>query len=157
VEISGHRDDSGFSGPQVRLGSALRALGGILPLPMNTGPIDCAIPDKTALASPRSRREWFCELRFLGIVYVATVFVASLTIAACGPGCCFVFYSIIAGVSGILMLRQFFLSRSICLIILLLSLFGMWHEKEVRDTWGQRALRLQIQKLQQEPERLQNK
>ena len=115
------------------------------------------MPDKPVPAPPRPHREWFCEFRFLGLAYVATVCVASLTIAACGPGCCFVFYSIIAGVSGLLMLRQRFLSRSICLIILLLSLIGMGHEKEVRDTWGQRALRLQIQKLQQEPEKLQNK
>lgn len=26
----------------------------------------------------------------------------------------------------------------------------MWHEKEVRDTWRQRALRMQIERLQQE-------
>lgn len=157
MEVSGHRDDSGCPEPQVRLGSAPGQPGRIRLMTMNTSPEDSVTSDKPVSASPRSRREWFCEFRFLGLAYVATVFVASLTIAACGPGCCFVFYSVIAGVSGMLMLRRIFLSRCLCLVVLLLSLFGMWHEKEVRDTWGQRALRLQIQKLQQEPEKIQNK
>jgi hypothetical protein len=34
--------------------------------------------------------------------------------------------------------------------MLLLSLAGMWHEKEARDTWGQKGLRTQIQSLQEE-------
>jgi hypothetical protein len=116
---------------------------------MNTSSIVSASPGSDAPASPSPRREWLRELKFLIIAYVVTVFVASSFIAACGPGCCYVFYSIIAGISGVLMLRRAFSSRCICLGVLLLSLFGMWHEKEVRDTWGQRVLRLQIQKLQQ--------
>lgn len=87
---------------------------------------------------------------FLAAVYTGTLFVGSMFISACGPGCCFVFYSIIAVVSGLLMLRRPMTSRCICLAILVLSLFGMWHEKEARDTWAQRSLRLQVDKLQQE-------
>jgi hypothetical protein len=123
---------------------------------MNSSSIISASPDSDTPTSPRPRREWLRELRFLIIAYVVTAFVASLSIAACGPGCCYVFYSIIAGVSGVLMLRRPFSSRCICLAVLLLSLFGMGHEKEVRDTWGQRALRLQIQNLQQKLEKTQS-
>jgi hypothetical protein len=100
--------------------------------------------------TPRPHRAPASELVFVGTIYIVTVVVGSMFIAACGPGCCYVFYSIIAGVSGLLMLRQPFTSRCICLTVLLASLFGMWHEKEARDTWGQRALRLQVEHLRQE-------
>jgi hypothetical protein len=85
------------------------------------------------------------ESTFLGLTYFITVFLGSMTIAACGPGCCFVFYSVIAGVSGLLMLRKPFVSRCVCLGILMLSLFGMWHEKEVRDSWQTFQLRQQLE------------
>lgn len=87
---------------------------------------------------------------------MATVVIASMSVAACGPGCCFVFFSIIAGVSGLLMLRRPFTSRCFCGLILMLSLLGMWHEKETRDTWAERALRLQVQALQQELQKSRN-
>lgn len=110
-------------------------------------PASLGVNDPTAL---RPHRDLASELLLIAIIYVATFVVGSLFIAACGPGCCYVFFSIFAGVSGILMLRQPFVSRCICLGVLLLSLFGMWHEKEVRDTWDQRALHLQIERLKQE-------
>jgi hypothetical protein len=84
------------------------------------------------------------ELTFLGITYFITVFVGTMTIAACGPGCCFVFFFVIAGVSGFLMLRKPFASRCICLGVLILSFFGMWHEKEARDSWQTFCLRKQL-------------
>jgi hypothetical protein len=84
------------------------------------------------------------ELKFLGITYFITVLLGSMTIAACGPVCCFVFFSIIAGVSGFLMLRKPFASRCICLGGVILSLFGMWHEKEARDSWQTFHLRQQL-------------
>lgn len=95
------------------------------------------------------------EVIFPGGVYLVTIIVGSFTIAMCGPGCCFVFFSILAGVSGLLMFRQPFGSRVFCFIVLLLSLVGMWHEKEARETWGQRALRAQIQSLQKQLEEVQ--
>lgn len=112
-------------------------------------------PTSTALTSsdnsPASPRRGFArELAFLTVTYIGTAVVASLFIGLCGRGCCYIFYSIIAGVSGLLMLRQPLLSRCICLGVLLLSLFGMWHEKETVETWGQRALRLQIEDLQKQ-------
>lgn len=97
------------------------------------------------------------ELKFLVPIYIIAAITASFFIAACGPGCCFVFYSIIAGVSGFLMLRESRFSRWICLGVLLLSLLGMWHEKEVRDTWGQNKLRIQIQRLEQQLQESQHK
>lgn len=123
---------------------------------MNTNSLVPVSPDSDTPTSPQTHREWLRELRFLMIAYIVTFFVASLFIAACGPGCCYVFYSIIAGISGAVMLRRYFPSRCICLCVLLLSLYGMWHEKEVKDTWGQRALRLQIQNLQQKLEKTQS-
>ena len=74
--------------------------------------------------------------------------IGSLFVSACGPGCCFVLFSAFAAVSGLLMLRRRFATRVVCLLALLFSIFGMWHEKEARDTWGQRALRHQIDSLQ---------
>jgi hypothetical protein len=97
------------------------------------------------IASPAtSWRAIRSELTFLGVTYFITVFLGSMTIAACGPGCCFVFYSVIAGVSGLLMLRKPFASRCICLGVLIFSLFGMWHEKEARDSWQTFHLRKQL-------------
>jgi hypothetical protein len=97
------------------------------------------------IASPAtSWRTIRSELTFLGVTYFITVFLGSMTIAACGPGCCFVFYSVIAGVSGLLMLRKPFASRCVCLGILILSLFGMWHEKEARDSWHAFHLQQQL-------------
>jgi hypothetical protein len=97
------------------------------------------------IASPAtSWRTIRSELTFLGVTYFITVFLGSMTIAACGPGCCFVFYSVIAGVSGLLMLRKPFVSRCACLGILMFSLYGMWHEKEARDSWQTFHLRQQL-------------
>jgi len=81
-------------------------------------------------------------------MYCAALVIGPIFMGACGPGCCYVLYSIFAGVSGFLMLLWTFALRCICLVVLLLSLFGMWHEKETRDTWGQRALRQQMEALQ---------
>jgi len=103
-----------------------------------------------APSTPRPHQALVSELSLLSCIYLGTIAVSSMFIAACGPGCCYIFYSIIAGVSGFLMLRPSFTTRGICLVVLLLSLFGMWHEKEVRDTWGQRMLSHQIERLQQE-------
>jgi hypothetical protein len=97
------------------------------------------------------------EVIFLGGIYLITVVGGSLTIAVCGPGCCYIFFSILAAVSGLLMLRQLFASRVFCLAMLLLSLVGMWREKEARDTWEQRVLHLQIQSLQKHLEEVQPK
>jgi hypothetical protein len=105
----------------------------------------------------RAQRGLASELIFLGSSYIVTVIVGSMFIAACGPGCCYVFYSIVAGISGILMLRRPFVSRCICLGALLLALLGMWHEKEVRETWGQRALHHQLEILQHELQKTQIK
>ena len=112
---------------------------------MNTSSSTLPASSGDLVPTPVPRRS---EVIFLGGIYLLTVVVGSLTIAACGPGCCFVFFSILAGVSGLLMFRQPFRSRVFCFIMLLLSLVGMWHEKEARDTWGQRALRHQIDSLQ---------
>jgi hypothetical protein len=102
-------------------------------------------------SAPRPHRAFASELLFLGGIYAGAVVVGSLFISACGPGCCFVFYSILAGISGLLlMLSRHLVSRCICFIVLLLSLFGMWHEKEARDTWGERVLRVQIERLRDE-------
>ena len=106
--------------------------------------------ENTASESPKPARRLRSELIFLGLTYLVTFFFASLSLSLCGPGCCYIFYSIIAGISGFLMLRQRLLSRIVCLGVLLFSLFGMWHEKEARETWGARSLRLQIQNLEQE-------
>lgn len=124
---------------------------------MNIDTMLSASSDSSDPAPPRPYRRLMSELIFLAIGYFATVSVASMFIAACGPGCCFVFYSIIAGVSGLFMFRQSLFSRGICLVVLLLSLFGMWHEKEVRDTWVQQGLNRQIQNLHQELEIVQPK
>lgn len=97
------------------------------------------------------------EVIFLGGVYLITVIVGSFTIAMCGPGCCFVFFFILAGVSGLLMLRQPFGSRVFCFVMLLISLVGMWHEKEERDTWSQSAMRAHIQELQKQLDEVQPK
>lgn len=94
---------------------------------------------------------------FLGSVYLVTVIVASLTIDMCGPGCSFVFYFILAGVSGLLMFRPPFGSRLVCFIVLLLSLLGMGHEKEARETYVQRALRAKVQSLQKHIEEIESK
>jgi hypothetical protein len=114
-------------------------------------------PDYAAPASLQPRRNGVSESKFLGISYVATLLVASLFISLCGPGCCYVFFSIIAGVSGVLMLRRSFPSRCFCLGVLLLSLIGMWHEKETRDTWEARELRVKIETLQQDLQKDQSK
>jgi hypothetical protein len=108
-------------------------------------------------SAPRPHQALVSELSILGCIYLGTIAFSSMFIAACGPGCCFIFYSIIAGVSGFLMLRPSFTTRGICLVILLLSLFGMWHEKEVRDTWGQRMQSRQIERLQQELQKSETK
>ena len=100
--------------------------------------------DTTTSSPTTTRHPILSELIFLGAIYFITIIGGSLTIAACGPGCCFVFYSVIAGVSGILMLRKPIVSRYICLGILFLSLFGMWHEKEARDSWKSYHLRQQL-------------
>jgi len=106
-----------------------------------TGPT----PSSSDITSPtRPWRTVRSELIFLGVTYFIAVIGGSTTIAACGPGCCFVFFSVIAGVSGFLMLRKPFLSRCICLAVLILSLFGMWHEKEARDSWQTFHLRQQL-------------
>jgi hypothetical protein len=110
-----------------------------------------------ATSAPRPRQALISELSFLGCIYLGTIAVSSMFIAACGPGCCYIFYSIIAAVSGFLMLRQSFTTRGICLVVLLLSLFGMWHEKEVRDTWGQRMLSHQVERLQQQLQKSETK
>ena len=94
---------------------------------------------------------------FLGSVYLVTVIVASFTIDMCGPGCSFVFYFILAGVSGLLMFRPPFGSRLFCFIVLLLSLLGMGHEKEARETYVQRALRAKVQSLQKHIEEVESK
>jgi hypothetical protein len=102
-------------------------------------------PGSSDINSPITpRRTIRSELTFLGVTYFVTIIGGSLTIAACGPGCCFVFYSVIAGVSGFLMLRKSFVSRCTCLVVLILSLFGMWHEKEARDSWQTFHLRQQL-------------
>ncbi|MEI6232240.1 MAG: hypothetical protein WCT04_04265 [Planctomycetota bacterium] len=85
------------------------------------------------------------EVALVGVTYFFTAFVASMFISMCGPGCCFVFYTILAGVSGLLMLRELFFTRLLCFAFLLLFMFGMWHEKEVRDTHRERALKRAIQ------------
>lgn len=54
------------------------------------------------------------------------------------------------------MLKKALSTRVVCLAILLLSLAGMWHEKEVRDSWGQHVLRRQIQTLQKQIEQIEN-
>jgi len=74
------------------------------------------------------------ECFVIGGTYLCTAFFATTFICFCGPGCYFAFYSILAGVSGFLMLRQARLTRVVCLAMLLLFLYGMWYEKEVRDT-----------------------
>ena len=102
-----------------------------------------------AQSAPRSHPS---EFLFVGACYITTMVVGSLFVSACGPGCCFVLYSVCAAVSGLLMLRRRLATRIVCLLALFFSLFGMWHEKETRDTWGQRALRLQIQNLQKQIE-----
>ena len=47
------------------------------------------------------------------------------------------------------MLRPCNGSRLFCFLVLFISLAGMWHEKEVRDTWTERNLRLQIQSIRE--------
>ncbi len=111
-------------------------------------------PASSSAVTPVPRQT---EIIFLGGTYFITAIIGSLTIAACGPGCCFIFFSILAGVSGLLMFRQSFASRVFCFVMLLLSLVGMWHEKEARDTWGQLALRHQMQRLQPELQKVQPK
>ena len=74
--------------------------------------------------------------------------IGSMFISACGPGCCFVLFSAFAAVSGLLMLRRRLATRVVCLLGLLFSIFGMWREKEASDTWGQRALRQQLESLE---------
>ena len=49
--------------------------------------------------------------------------------------------------SGLLMLRQRLATRVFCLVVLVLSLVGMWHEKEVRDSWKAQALQNEIDAL----------
>jgi hypothetical protein len=95
-----------------------------------------------------SRTDVSREFVVLGGSYFATFLVASMTISACGPGCCFVFYSIFAGVSGLLMLRQSWASRCLCCVVLLGSLGGMWYEKAARETWHDIAMKHRIAELQ---------
>jgi hypothetical protein len=110
----------------------------VTPLPANPSNIATA-------ATPRS---FGSEVLFLACTYFVIALFGSFFIAACAPGCCYVFFSILAAASGLLMLRDRFGSRVICLVMLLLSLAGMWHEKEARSTWGEIALRRQIETLQ---------
>ena len=40
-------------------------------------------------------------------------------------------------------------SRLFCFLVLSISIAGMWHEKEVRETWTERHLRQQIQSIRE--------
>lgn len=59
------------------------------------------------------------EFAVPGVVYFFTLLFAPAFISLCGPGCCYVFYSIFAIVSGLLMLGQNFISRCICFCVLI--------------------------------------
>lgn len=83
-------------------------------------------------------------------MYAVTLLVGSLTIGLCGPGCCYVFFSILAGVSGLLMLRSAMGTRVIGLAVLLFSLVQMGFEKEELETWSHRAQRRQMETQQQQ-------
>jgi hypothetical protein len=89
------------------------------------------------------------EIAVLGCTYFVAFIFASMSIGFCGDGCCFAFYSILGITSAFLMLRRSFPTRVVCLLVLLASVVGMWHEKETRDTYTVAALRQQIQTLQQ--------
>ena len=117
-------------------------------------PSSTTLPASPNDGTPAPRRS---EVIYLACIYLITAVLGTLTIAACGPGCCFAFFTLLAVVSGLLMFRQHFGSRVFCFIILLLSLVGMWHEKEARDNWGRIALHRQIERLQKELEKAQAK
>ena len=87
------------------------------------------------------------QILIVGVVYAFSAIFASLFNSMCGPGCCFVFYTILAVVSGALMLSKSILIRSISFAMLVIFLYGMWHEKEVRDTHRERFLKHQIEQL----------
>jgi hypothetical protein len=96
---------------------------------MDTLPSAPPPPTDLNVARPeRSGGSFLSEVFFLGSTYFVTAFFGGFTIGACSPNCCFVFFSILAGVSALLMLRRPIGSRVFCLIMLLLSLAGMWHE-----------------------------
>jgi membrane protein implicated in regulation of membrane protease activity len=100
---------------------------------------------RRALGAPKLA--W--EISFLSVGYLIAGFFALSTISLCGPGCCFAFFTVLAVASGLFMLlRRAFYSRVFCLVILLLSLVGMWHEKQARDSWAVHDLQQRIQEMQ---------
>jgi hypothetical protein len=88
------------------------------------------------------------QIGLLTIVYLPVLVLSSLTISLCGPGCCFVFYAIIAVASGFLMFRRQVFSQVFCLLVLWVAVGGMWHEKRTRDTWANQELRMRLEDLQ---------
>jgi len=72
------------------------------------------------------------EVIFLCCVYFATYVVCGLTYT--GPKSGFISLSTLAVVSSALMLRRPPGSRLFCCIVLWLSIYGMWHEKEAGDS-----------------------
>jgi hypothetical protein len=88
------------------------------------------------------------QIALLVIIYLPVLVLSSMTISLCGPGCCFVFYAIIALASGLLMFRRPFFLQVFCLLILWGAIGGMWHEKQTRDTWANHALRVQLEDIQ---------
>lgn len=104
--------------------------------------LSASLPSASPLRTPRQHSDFM----FVAGSYVGTFIVGSMFVSACGPGCCFVLYSALAVVSGLLMLRRSFATRIVCLVALLLSLVGMWHEKEARDSWTVHHLRKQLER-----------
>jgi len=86
----------------------------------------------------------------VGGTYLVTLVGASLTVGMCGPGCCYVFFSVLAAVSGFVMLRASLGTRVVGLAVLIFSLVQMASEKDTRETWAHRAQQRQIEALQQE-------
>ena len=106
-------------------------------------------PGDTAPAPSKS------EVLYIGCTYVVSASVGAANMTYSGPGSGFIFFTILAGVSGILMLRQSFGTRVFCCVMLLLSLAGMWHEKEAKDTLNKDLLRHQLEDAQQKLQKIQ--
>lgn len=98
-------------------------------------------PSQMKESTPSARPS---EFGLVFAVYLITLIGVSLTYSS-GSG--FVFCSVLVVVSSLLMLRKALSTRIICLVILLLSLAGMWREMVLVDSLARRILRRQNEDL----------